>query len=185
MKQKVSEAVFVDFKAGYSKAFRIIFDLYHQIILQHAYGFCHHREEAEEIAQDTFTQLFIYRDRIQDEESILSFLFAVSKRIAISHFRRKVVREGALEHIGELSNRNAYDTQEAVLVKELNDRLDSIINELPQQQQKVFVLNKMDDLSYQEIAEQLAVSKNTVKNHLAVATKTVRIKLQRLMCIFF
>lgn len=183
--EKVSEAVFIDFKAGYSKAFRTIFDLYHQIILQHAYGFCHHREEAEEIAQDTFTQLFVYRERIQDEGSILPFLYAVSKRIAISHFRRKVIREEALAHIGKFSNRNSYDTQESVLLKELNDSLDSIINELPQQQQKVFVLNKLDDLSYQEIAEQLAVSKNTVKNHLTVATKTVRIKLQRLMCFFF
>lgn len=177
--------VFVDFKSGYPKAFRIIFEMYHQVILQHAYGFCHNREEAEEIAQDTFTQLFVYREKIQEEENILPFLYAVSKRIAISHFRRKVIREGALEHIGALSNRNPYDTQESVLIKELNDSLDKIIEELPQQQKKVFVMSKMDDLSYQEIAEQLAVSKHTVKNHLAVATKTVRIKLQRLMVILF
>lgn len=183
--EKVPEAVFVDLKAGHSKAFRIVFDLYHRTILQHAYGFCHHREEAEEITQDTFTQLFIYRDRIQDEESILPFLYAVSKRIAISHFRRKVIREEALEQIGKLSSRNPYDTQESILLKDLNDSLDKIIEELPQQQQRAFILNKMDDLSYQEIAEKLAISKNTVKNHLAVATKTVRVKLQRLMVFFF
>ena len=183
--KKVSEAVFVDFKAGYSKAFRIIFDAYHQIVLQHAYGFCRQREEAEEIAQDTFTQLFIYRDRIQDGESILPFLYAVSKRIAISHFRRKIIREQALEHIEIFPNNNSYDTQEAVLVKELQHTLDKIVDELPQQQKKVFILNKLDDLSYQEIAERLAVSKNTVKNHLTVATKTVRLKLQRIMYVFF
>ncbi len=183
--KKVSEAVFVSFKSGYSRAFRTIFEMYHRIILQHAYGFCHNREEAEEIAQDTFTQLFIYRDRVQDEESILPFLYAVSKRIAISHFRRKVLREEALVHIATRSNRNSYDTQETVLINELNDSLDKIIDELPQQQKKVFVLNKMDDLSYQEIAEQLALSKNTVKNHLTVATKVVRLKLQRLMYFFF
>ncbi|MBD1426682.1 RNA polymerase sigma factor [Sphingobacterium arenae] len=181
----VSEAVFVDFKAGYSKAFRIIFDLYHRIILQHAYGFCHNREEAEEIAQDTFTQLFIYKDRIPYEESILPFLYAVSKRIAISHFRKKIVREEALEQIRSRSDRNSFDTQATVLANELRTSLDNILDELPQQQKKVFVLSKLDDLSYQEIAEQLAVSKHTVKNHLAVATKTVRIKLQRLMIILF
>lgn len=182
--KEVSETVFLDFKAGYSKAFRSVFDMYHQTVLQHAYGFCHNREEAEEIAQDTFTQLFGYRQKIQDGGSILPFLYAVSKRIAISHFRRKVIREEALEHIEKVSVRNSYDTQESVLAKELNDSLDSIINELPQQQQKVFVMNKMEDLSYQEIADRLAVSKNTVRNHLAVATKTVRIKLQKLMCFF-
>lgn len=180
----MSETVFTDFRAAYSNAFRIIFELYHQVILQYVYGFCHHREEAEEIAQDTFTQLFIYRDKIHGAESILPFLYAVSKRIAVSHFRRKVIREQALYHIGTLPNRNPHDTQEAVLIKELNDSLRKIIEELPQQQKKVFLLNKMDDLSCQEIADQLAISKNTVKNHLAVATKTVRIKLQKLICFF-
>ncbi|NGM62483.1 sigma-70 family RNA polymerase sigma factor [Sphingobacterium sp. SGG-5] len=183
--KKVSKAVFVDFKAGYSKAFRILFDLHHHAILQHAYGFCHQREEAEEIVQDAFTQLFVYRDRMRDEESILPFLYAVSKRIAISHFRRKIIREEAVTYTAERALRNPYDTQETVLVKELKDKLEQIISELPQQQQKVFVLNKLDDLSYQEIAEQLALSKNTVKNHLTVATKTVRVKLQRLMYLFF
>ncbi|TYR35325.1 sigma-70 family RNA polymerase sigma factor [Sphingobacterium phlebotomi] len=182
--KEVSETVLADFRAGYSNAFRIIFEMYHQVILQYVYGFCHHREEAEETTQDTFTQLFIYRNKIHGAESILPFLYAVSKRIAISHFRRKVIREEALGHIGTLSNRNPHDTQEAVLIKELNDSLHKIIEELPQQQRKVFVLNKMEDLSCQEIADQLAISKNTVKNHLAVATKTVRIKLQRLICFF-
>lgn len=181
----VSEAVFLDFKAGYSNAFRILFDLYHETILLHAYGFCHQREEAEEVVQDAFTQLFVYRDRIRDAESIRPFLYAVAKRIAISHFRKKIIREEAAKHIADTSSRNSYDTQEAVWARELNDNLERIINELPQQQQKVFVLNKLDDLSYQEIAEQLALSKNTVKNHLMVASKTVRIKLQRLMCLFF
>lgn len=183
--KKVSESVFLDFKAGYSSAFRILFDLHHKNILQHAYGFCRQREEAEEIVQDAFTQLFAYRDRIKNPESIRPFLYAVAKRIAISHFRKKIIREGASKYIGDRSVRNSYDTQEAVLAKEFTDNLQRIIKELPQQQQKVFVLNKLDDLSYQEIAEQLELSKNTVKNHLAVATKTVRMKLQRLMFLFF
>lgn len=181
----VSEAIFQDFKAGYSNAFRILFDLHHENILQHAYGFCQQREEAEEIVQDAFTQLFAYRDRIKDPESIRPFLYAVAKRIAISHFRKKIIREGASKYMAASDNRNSYDTQETILAKELTDNLERIINELPQQQQKVFVLNKLDDLSYQEIAEQLELSKNTVKNHLAVATKTVRMKLQRLMFLFF
>lgn len=181
----VSEAIFLEFKAGYSNAFRILFDIHHHTILQYAYGFCHQREEAEEIVQDAFTQLFVYRERIEDVENIQPFLYAVAKRIAISHFRKKIIREGASKYMAASDNRNSYDTQETILAKELTDNLERIINELPQQQQKVFVLNKLDDLSYQEIAEQLELSKNTVKNHLAVATKTVRMKLQRLMFLFF
>lgn len=182
--KEVSDMVFADFKAGYSKAFKIIFESYHQVILQYTYGFCRNKEEAEETTQDTFTQLFIYRHKIQRVESILPFLYAVSKRIAISHFRRKIIREEALGYIGTLPNRNPYDTQESVLIKELNDSLAKIIEELPQQQRKVFILNKIEDLSCQEIADKLAISKHTVKNHLAVATKTVRIKLMRLISLF-
>lgn len=182
--KEVSEMVFLDFKAGCPRAFRAIFERYHQLILNHAYGFCRNREEAEEITQDTFTQIFIYRDRIEERRGILPFLYTVSKRIAVSHFRRTVIRERALVYIEASPERNSYDTQDWVLAKELHDNLNKVVNELPKQQKKVFVLNKLENLSYQEIAERLAVSKNTVKNHLAVATKAVRIKMQRMMMFF-
>lgn len=182
--KKRSKIDFKAFKAGYEHAFKIVFDQYHHIILQHAIGFCHNLEEAEEIAQDTFIQLFLYKEKIDNEEGILPFLYTVSKRSAISHFRRKIVREQVLYHSSNISQTNFYDTEQVVIAKELENNIDNIIEELPHQQKKVFVLNKLENLSYQEIAERLSVSKNTVRNHLAMATKTVRVKLHKLMYFF-
>ncbi|MEQ7800021.1 sigma-70 family RNA polymerase sigma factor [Pedobacter sp. ASV1-7] len=182
---EISEKDFIGFQNGNEQVFKQIFEQYWRTVFNYANGFCKNRDDAEEVTQETFTKLFLYRKRIADEQSLLPFLFAVSKRIAISFFRKKIIRENSVADIQLSIETVSYNTKETILNNELNNALEKIIAELPIQQQKVFVLNKMEDLSYQEIADELGISKNTVKNHLIVASKTVRIKLQKLLYIFF
>ncbi len=182
--ENISEKDFIGFQNGSEQLFKQIFEQYYRTVFNYAYGFCKNRHDAEEVTQETFTKLFLYRQRITDGGSLLPFLLAVSKRIAISIFRKKVIRENSILDVQYTIETTSYNTKETILNNELNHALEKVIAELPMQQQKVFVLNKLDDLSYQEIADELGISKNTVKNHLIVASKSVRVKLQKLLYIF-
>ncbi|MDR2282648.1 MAG: sigma-70 family RNA polymerase sigma factor [Sphingobacterium sp.] len=183
--EEISEKDFVGFQNGNEQVFKRIFEQYNRAIFNYAYGFCKNRHDAEEVTQETFTKLFLYRKRITDGDSLLPFLLAVSKRVAISIFRKRVIRENSVVAIQSAIETVSYNTKETIFNNELNSALEKVIAELPVQQQKVFVLNKIEDRSYQEIADELGISKNTVKNHLIVASKSVRIKLQKLLYIFF
>ncbi|WP_430981279.1 sigma factor-like helix-turn-helix DNA-binding protein [Sphingobacterium faecium] len=55
----------------------------------------------------------------------------------------------------------------------------------PTQQQKIFRMNKLDELSYKEIAAEIGVSKHTVRNHLATACNFVRLKLDKILYLLF
>ncbi|ERJ60858.1 RNA polymerase sigma factor [Sphingobacterium paucimobilis] len=180
----ISGKDFIEFQNGSEQVFKQIFEHHYRTVFNYAYGFGKNRHDAEEVTQEAFTKLFLYRKRITDLNSIMPFLLAVSKRIAISIFRKKVIRENSVADIQLATETVSYNTKETIYNNELHSALEKIIAELPIQQQRVFVLNKMEDLSYQEIAEELGISKNTVKNHLIVASRSVRIKLQKLLYIF-
>ena len=58
--------------------------------------------------------------------------------------------------------------------KELTNKLDEIINKLPQRQKEVYLLHRIEGLNYKEIAERLHISVNTIENHMSGALKTIR-----------
>jgi RNA polymerase sigma-70 factor (ECF subfamily) len=60
---------------------------------------------------------------------------------------------------------------------ELKNKLDEIIKALPQRQKEVYLLHKVEGLKYNEIAERLNISVNTIENHMSHALKTIRAKL--------
>jgi RNA polymerase sigma-70 factor (ECF subfamily) len=60
---------------------------------------------------------------------------------------------------------------------ELTNKLDEIIKGLPQRQKEVYLLHRVEGLKYNEIAERLHISVNTIENHMSRALKTIREKL--------
>ncbi len=175
---------FTLFQQGNEQAFRRVFEKYQPQIFSRALYFSGQLEEAEEITQEAFVQLYYYREKINAPESIYPFLHRVAKRIAISAFRRKILHDQY-----ELSQRASWDETGPALTqqldyRELQQELEKIIDELPEQQQRIYRLNKLEDHSYQDIAEQVGLSKNTVRNHLALASKFVRLRLDKIFLFF-
>lgn len=169
------------FEEGDERAFSRIFDLYYDLIFQKVFRFCRNKEEAEEITQEAFIQLFIHRDKIKDCDGFFPYLYITAKRLAISFYRKKVVRQ---EYQKEWKkNWQEYDqpTEVALDGKYLKGILSEVLEELPPQQQLIYRMNKLEGYSYQEIAEKAGLSKNTVRNHLSLASKFIRLKLEKIL----
>ena len=173
------------FEAGDERTFSKLFDLYYDLIFQKVFRFCNCKEEAEEITQEAFIQLFIHRDKIKDCDGFFPYLYITAKRLAISFYRKKIVRE---QYGAELKNNwqeigQSFET--TLDTKYLKSILSEIIEELPPQQQLVYRMNKLEDYSYQEIAEKSGLSKNTVRNHLNLASRFIRLKLGKILLLAF
>ncbi|WP_324756515.1 RNA polymerase sigma factor [Sphingobacterium thalpophilum] len=176
---------FERFQLGDEQAFQKIFECYKSILYGRVRRLACSAAEAEEIVQEVFIQLFLKRSDIPAAEAIFPFLYIASKRMAISNFRKEVIRkEYRLESKGDL-----YDTsscsQTKLEQKEYEQLLDKVIDTLPAQQKLVYRMNKLENRSYKEIAEHIGISRHTVRNHLAAACNSIKLRFQKILFSFF
>ncbi len=187
-KSMVATELFLSFKEGNELAFRYIFDNYYQKLFHKTRQFCNNELEAEEIVQETFIQLYLCRDEIKEYEAIYPLLLTIAKRMAISAFRKRLVRARYETHILNNQSTSSFEVDQQVYTSEALQLWNEVIQELPTQQQFIYRLNKFEHLSYEEIAVESGISKRTVRNHLYLANKFVRSKMEKLLIfllIFF
>jgi RNA polymerase sigma-70 factor (family 1) len=162
---------------GNEVAFRTIYDQYNQKIYRLAFRYLKDTSLSEEIVQETFIKLWLNRTALDPEGDIWSYLSLISKRLSLNSLR-EISRSTSLT-IKLLSNiEEAYNgTEENIYASDLEQITEKLIHKLPRQQQQVYQLSRVKGLSHKEIAEQLCISPNTVKNHMVQALKTLRAKL--------
>ncbi|WP_400261434.1 RNA polymerase sigma factor [Sphingobacterium sp. SG20118] len=176
---------FLSFKEGREVAFRTIFNQCQPIIFRKASQFCSSIEEAEEITQEAFIQLFLKRNDILEIAAIYPFLHTVAKRLAITNFRRRLVNLRFEQELVHHWSESSENTQQELCIRELNNLWTAVIEELPPQQQLIYRMNKLEDQSYDEIAAHSGLSKTTVRNHLYLANKYVRLRMEKIILILF
>ena len=136
---------------------------------------------ADEIVQDTFLQLWHSRERLDPQTNIKTLLFVICRNNSFN--KLKVIRRQR-ERFVAIGDKNLDSSlsfeEEPMAEKDLREALEAIISKLPPKQQTIFRLSRIEGLSHKEIAEQLHISKNTVKNHVIAALKSVKTELNHL-----
>lgn len=156
--------------AGKESAFRQLFDQCHHSLGRYIFRITQSQELAEEIVQDVFLKVWMNRASLAEIQSFKAWLFVASKNHALNHLR-KLAREKMLKNQWEayaisVDTSNAQDERYYRL-------LDEAIDQLPPQQQKVYLLSRHKRLKYDEIAVELNLSRETVKSYLKLATASI------------
>lgn len=163
-----------DFRDGDEAAFKVIYNTFAANVYAFAYSFLKERNKSEEIVQETFITLWENRLKFDENRAFEPYLFTISKRLILDSFRKaanvEVFKEKLLSQMATAHN----ETEEEIMHTDLMGFTEGIIKDLPKQQQIVFRLSRFEGLSYDEIGLQLNLSRNTVKNHLVVALRTIR-----------
>ncbi|GAA5222032.1 RNA polymerase sigma factor [Membranihabitans marinus] len=135
-------------------------------------------ELAKDLTQEVFLSLCIHKDKLTDTDNVSRYVFLTTKNKVIDYFR-KVARDKnrRIEFI------QSWEASKPKVETEMNEEhclsvLESIIVQLPPQQQTIYRLSKLQGHPLQEIAQQLHLSSNTVKNHLVQANKFVRQRIK-------
>ncbi len=160
--------------AGDERAFREVFDRFHRKIYQFAFNFLKDKEQSEEIVQDTFLNFWLYRHRLDPDKPIAPLLFTIARRTLVDTWRKVASSEKFREHIYQFMEFTSNETEESVLAGDLERLTKDALSKLSAQQQEIFTLSRYEGLSYEEIAERLHISKDTVKYHLVNALKVLR-----------
>jgi RNA polymerase sigma-70 factor, ECF subfamily len=137
------------------------------------------REDAEDLVQKTLARVFTGIHDLEEEEAFLGWLFAIARNVRLTAIeRRQRERQliaGGIELAEDLPDTRVGNAVQDRFLDEL--RLNAVraaIEELPAQQRQCLLLKVRDELSYEEIAETLQLSLNTVRNHIAAAKKSLR-----------
>lgn len=161
---------------GDERFFNLIFEKYRNRLFAYLFKVTKSKETAEEIVLDVFIKLWHGRETVTEIENLEAFLFRVAHNKAIDFFRaakRNPTMQQEIWHLitEAISNETA---DKKLLDKNLEDLVQSAVDQLSPQRRKVYYLRNSEDLSYGEIAQQLNLSSNTVRNHLAASVQFIR-----------
>lgn len=176
----LSETEFSLFKSGDNLAFKKVFDYYQPALFKFVFSFTKSHHDTEEVVQEAFIALHNNRENLQDPEGVYPYLYVVAKRTLISEFRKNVIRAQYKSDIANFRNDSTDDTREKIAHKDLHEAIVTLMEQLPIKERQAYKLNKMDGLSYQEVAEISGSSKNTVKNQIISASKKMKWKLDQI-----
>jgi RNA polymerase sigma-70 factor (family 1) len=160
--------------AGDEQAFQILYKKNFDRISRFTYKICKSDTVTEEIVQDVFFKVWSNRTALGHVNNIEAYLFSIARNKTIDFLRRLSL---------ETSIINNLSTQLAEADNTIDEKLDadallSLIKEalsgLSAQKRQIFELSKIQGLSHDEVAEQMQLSKSTVKNHLSETLKYLK-----------
>jgi RNA polymerase sigma-70 factor (ECF subfamily) len=159
---------------GDEKAFRLLFDHYWNNIYSVALTLTKSPTLSEEIVQDVFLKIWLKREQLPSVEKFDSFLFTVAKNHIYNELRKKTIEQPFVEHLEQHFLESSALPEQMMLLKETKQLIDRAVQQLPDQQRLVFELSRNEGLDYNTIADQLGISRSTVKNHMTKALQFLR-----------
>ena len=163
-------------KNGDTEAFDTIYHKYCHRLHNFALRYLKQKEDAEGIVQEVFIKIWNYRENINTDLSFESFLFKTTYNDTISLLRKRVSEKKSNEYLKTFQQiSNTEDIIDEMHYEELTDKLHTLLDQLTPRQKEIYLLSREEGLSHKEIAQQLNISSNTVKNHLVTILKFLRI----------
>lgn len=159
-------------------AFRLLYDRYCRKLYYFSLRYLKDKEEAEELVQSVFINVWEHRKSLDETMSVKSYIFRSSVNYIYNYLKKKAIRARFVERElqkGELQSNQTYDQ---IFFHDLERSINTIIETLPSQQQKIFQLSRFEGLSHEEIAKKLDLSTRTVENQVYRALKIIKSNLK-------
>ena len=145
-----------------------------------AFSKLHNKESSEDAVQETFLRLAASRERffmLNDSERVI-FADVVARNVAIDMYKKANEAETA-ELSENISDGSENPPEEELLYKFTKEKLTEFVRGLPPPQRDVLYLKAVRGMAIQEIAEELSVSENAVRQRLFRARQAVREALRK------
>ncbi len=164
-------------------SFKKLFNSYYQLLCHLGRHYLGDEDEAKTVVQEAFVKLWEVRHELESGSNIQNYLFTLVKNNCLNILKRRQIllkhhekiREKELRYQYESLNRISDDYLE---FKELKEKIDAAIKNLPEHLRVVFELSRFKDMKNREIALELEISQKTVEARMTKALKILREELK-------
>jgi RNA polymerase sigma-70 factor (ECF subfamily) len=168
--------------------FKKLVDKYQRLVVNTCYGFVHNRQDAEDIAQDVFIEVYRSIERFRKQSKLSTWLYRIAVNKSLNYIRdnKKNTWFQSLDILfNDNTNTKVLEPEDSknnmpdkiTENKETGSYIFEAINALPENQQIAFTLSKYEDLSYKEIADVMKLSLSSVESLIFRAKKNLQKKL--------
>ncbi|WP_143310596.1 RNA polymerase sigma factor [Chitinophaga vietnamensis] len=161
---------------GNREAFTTVYQQYHSGIYNYLLKFTKNPVLTEDLVHDVFLKIWEIRAQLEIRTSFAAYLYRLARNTALTQLNRislfDTIRDEVMHRISlDASDQSLMNAVEARQYEEL---LHKAINHLPPQRREAFILCRQQGRSYEEAAAIMNISRNTFKQHLSLAVKSIR-----------
>ncbi len=175
-------------KRGDRAAFAELVEKYKQPLFNFVFRTLRDETETEDVAQNTFLQVWKSRARYERTAKFSTWLFTIARNLCLNEIRRRSrhpaesLEETHPEHDDQPSrqyeDKKIFLPTQNVLHSELAKKIEEALAELPENQRTAILLCRQDEVSYEEIAEILGCSLSATKSIIHRGRETLKEKLK-------
>lgn len=161
-------------QAGDVAALQEVMQEYWHPLVAYATRLLSDADEAEDVVQEVLLRLWAGRNEWTPTARLRGFLYQITRNLSLNELARAEVRQRWARHSGDKA-RSAVPTPLQVVERtELQECLETVLEELAPRRREVFVLSRYHGFTYREIAEIMDVSPQTVANQMSSALGQIR-----------
>jgi RNA polymerase sigma factor (sigma-70 family) len=174
-------------REGDEQAFKSLVTNYQDLVFNTALGIVQNSEDAEDVAQEVFIQVYRSIDQFKGDARLSTWIYRITTTKALDHIRSRK-RKKRFAFITSLFGPNDELVHEPIDFQHPGVTLDrkeqaallfQMIAQLPENQKVAFTLHKTEELSYQEIADVMQLSVSAVESLLFRARQNLRKLLEK------
>jgi RNA polymerase sigma-70 factor (ECF subfamily) len=181
-------ALMLRVKQGDAVAFTELVEKYKQPVINLIYRTLRDATEAEDLAQNVFVQVYKSADRYRVAAKFSTWLFTIARNLCLNEIRRRsrhpadsldaVHPENEDQPLQQFEDRKTFAPPETLLQGELEQKIDEVLAELPENQRIALLLCRQEELSYEEMSEVLGCSLSATKSLIHRGRETLKEKLK-------
>ncbi|QEC80539.1 RNA polymerase sigma factor [Mucilaginibacter ginsenosidivorax] len=165
--------------AGDELAFARLFGKYKGLIYHFVMKYVHSPLLAEDLTQEIFIKLWENKSNLSGVTSFKSYLFTTAKNHTLNCMKAAFRSEAALGLVVNSFNAARNSTEDELIHQEYLAFLRRVLESLPPRTREIFYMCREQEKTYDEVAQELGISRNAVKNHMVASMKALSFSLKK------
>ena len=152
----------------------LLFRRFYKVLCSHAVRYVYSRELAEDIVSEVFCKFWKNKSYESVTSSYRYYLFRSVRNESLNYLRQRFLQDEGIEAAEAQPSPLDHNPVHVTQYEEVSARVEQIVETLPPQCRRVFILNRFEGYKYREVADELGMSIKTVETHMSKALAAMR-----------